>query len=181
MSKRSVKALLKKARPRTEPFRVFLDMGDGAVDAYDVLVDEFDGLDEDDPRRDELRGQVSDALAKLSDGHEVEGRLGMLPALAWESLKGDHPAREGNEIDAMFGVNVQTCFPAAVKACLVEPEMDDEDWTVFESVVNLGDWQRLGAQCFALNERAVAVPKLPKDFLRTTKPDSASKPPKPGD
>lgn len=155
-------ALLAKAQPRTEEFRLLLDLGDGALEDYDALVDAANAAttDADKAKAKRKVAKANEALA----GHELHGKIRCLPLLAWEELKGTYPPRDGVEVDLLLGVDLLH-LPDIVRACIVEPSLSDAQWARLVEVVPAGEWRRLADQVFTLNERAVSVPKLPGDFL----------------
>lgn len=181
MSKRSNAAMLKRARPRTEPFTVMLDVGDGALDAYNDLIETLrripdppkEGADKHKAARDKAAKAVLAANEKLHAEQEFEGRVKVLPLLTWESLKSEHPPREGNDSDLLAGVDRSHAADIVRPAVLFEAEgggwlsPTDDEWADFEAAVGAPEMYRLLDQVTNLNERAVSVPKLPSDFLAT--------------
>lgn len=171
MSKRSTAALLKKARRRRESFTVLLDLGDDLHDEYDAAVAALDAMAEDDPERDAAKATVADLNARLHE-EEIEGFFEQTPPLKWSAFLDEHPPRDGNEVDSYLGANRATAFPAAIRAAMVDPVMDDDQWEMFLDVISPGDLERLGRQVFELNARTASVPKLPMDFLAPRTPSS---------
>jgi hypothetical protein len=102
-----------------------------------------------------LRQQMTDAT--------VAFRLRAMPRPAWREFTAGHPPRkDGDDIDdrdQLLGVNVDTFFEALVRASVVEPELDGEDWDLL-----LGDkltdrqFDHLAQAAWALNRRDVDVP-----------------------
>jgi hypothetical protein len=90
--------------------------------------------------------------------------------MRWEELIESHPARDGNDADAGWGFNHVTAFPAAVRACMSDPVMDDEDWDAFCDLLSEGDMVRLGLQAYTLNERRNEVGAGPKSL--STSPEA---------
>jgi len=65
--------------------------------------------------------------------HTETWRLRALPRHKFRALVAEHPPRvdENNDPipeDRQIGVNQKTMFPALVRASIVEPVLDDEDW-----------------------------------------------------
>lgn len=187
-SKRSTKALLKKARPRTEKFEVALDLGDGLYDDLEAAEAEYDAGAKPGPEKEALEQRISGLVDRIAEETVLHGRMQMQSFGAWEALKGAHPARtttvatsDGEETttidpaDEAFGVNTATFFPVALRQCIVEPEMDDEDWENFRVAIAPGDWVRLSMELWLLNGRPVNVPKVPRDWRRTVPPGDDSK------
>lgn len=109
------------------------------------LVAEFEELErklEDTGRRpaDSLAGDGSgdiiDRMEALQDqmrASTVTFRLRALPKPKWRALLAAHPPRRGDDgeplaEDVTIGVNRETFFDAIIRACLVDPEVDDETW-----------------------------------------------------
>lgn len=168
MSKQSNAAMLKRARPRSEPFTVLLDFGDGAVDAYNDMVRDLDGTPEG-PERESLAERIATENERLRDEQTFEGRLKVLPPLTWESLKAEHPPREGNEDDAVAGVD-KSHAADIVRACLLDWEPSDEEWAHFVECAGAGEVDLLLDKVLRLHTArgsGWSIPKLPSDFLRT--------------
>lgn len=109
----------------------------------------------------------------------VDIELVALPFGKWDALVGDHPARDGNEDDKVLGVNTETFFPLAVRACTTSPDVsDDDDWQEFCDTVAGGEWNRLCITVWRLNKRSLDVPKSPtvSAVLNAASGDSARPP-----
>lgn len=106
-------------------------------------------------RIEELRGQMK---AKTADF-----RLRALDRKKWHKLKADHPPRKDDEggvhpEDKWTGVNTETFFPAAVRACLIDPELDEHDWEVLDAKLTFNQFDNLAAAVWVLNATEVDVP-----------------------
>ncbi len=163
------KALIAKARRPEKTVPITLDVG---------LADEFERTEKaleaalDKPARldgnPEAR-QLAEKLAELREPMEasrLDFRLRALPRNKWLALKDEHPPRKdgtsGEVIPKdLFGVNLDTFFPALVKMSVVAPELDDDDWAALlddDGVLNDGQFNKLGVAAFALNEGDVDIP-----------------------
>ena len=90
--------------------------------------------------------------------HTLTFRLRALPRRRWTSLQVDFPPRDGNTHDTVAGVNIDAFGDALVRACVFEPEMDDEDWANLDDALSDGQWQQLANAAWAINAREVYVP-----------------------
>lgn len=90
--------------------------------------------------------------------HTIVVKLRAMPRRAWTALVLEHPPREGNEQDRAVGINQETFFDACVRACVVEPELDDDDWRSLDEAMNDAQWQSLATAAWAVNARDVDVP-----------------------
>ncbi|MET0416378.1 MAG: hypothetical protein ABW022_10190 [Actinoplanes sp.] len=90
------------------------------------------------PRRDSLDAgsEVAELVAQI-EGLQEEMRAGTqtfrmraLPKAAWRRLVAAFPPREGNAEDAQIGVNRDDFLPAMLKACVIDPEITDEQWVM---------------------------------------------------
>lgn len=68
-----------------------------------------------------------------------------------------HPPRDGVEKDKLLGFNEESLFLALVRACLVAPVLDEEDWAALEGL-NDGQWQQLCGAAWAVNAADVDIP-----------------------
>lgn len=106
-------------------------------------------------RMDDLRQQMLE--------HTYPFRLRALPRPAYRELALAHPPREvdgqPHELDAKVGVNTDTFLTALVRACLVDPVLDDEEWSDLYDT-KLTDWQATELQdaAHSLCRRKVDVP-----------------------
>lgn len=95
--------------------------------------------------------------------HTYEFRLRALPKPAWRKLCGEHPPRRGddNEIvepDRYVGINAETFYEAMIRACLVDPELDDESWFRLSEALTDRQFEDLSDAAWAVNRREVDIP-----------------------
>lgn len=77
----------------------------------------------------------------------------------WLKLRSDHPPRDNEDADA--GAFNSKTFPApAVKASLLDPEPNDDVLAYLDENLTSGDWDRLAAAVWFLNEGSRQAPKL---------------------
>jgi len=92
-------------------------------------------------------------------------RLRGLNRKAWAGLLGLHPPRndpgtskKDQDTDKALGYNVETFFPALIRACLVEPAMSDEQWKRLEELLTSKQYDDLIDAALAVTRRKVDVP-----------------------
>lgn len=139
------------------------------------LVDEFEALEAQlaeaqaknvrDPRINasgEARGiaEAMEALRAQMLDSSIDVQLRALPRKEWDALVKRHPARQGNEEDTVAGLNVDTFYEAAIRACWVEPsDLEPADITeLLDRRTTAAQYRELTNAVLALNIRKVAVP-----------------------
>ncbi len=81
-----------------------------------------------------LSARLVELEAEMAE-HTIEFRLRAMPRKQWKRLIAAHPPRKAEdgtveERDKYIGVNVDSFFTALVRASVVEPQLDAEDWRV---------------------------------------------------
>lgn len=112
---------------------------------------------------DELASKViAQKMASLMEANPeafYELEFEALERDGWLALRDQHPPRDGNTDDqGMF--NSATFGPAAIEACLVDPEPSAEVMAFFASKLSTGEWERLSMLVWSLNEGGREAPKL---------------------
>lgn len=111
--------------------------------------------------------ELSERIAALEEQmaeHTIEFRLRALPRPSWKSLLAQHSPRKADdgsvdERDRYIGVNVETFFDALVRVCVVEPEMDEDDWRLLlDEKLTDRQFDELSDAAWGLNRRDVDVP-----------------------
>lgn len=110
-------------------------------------------------------GEIAERVRALEDEMREAShpfRLRALPRPVWRALVAAHPPRRGedNEIvpeDRML-VNSETFFDALVRACLVDPELGDEEWAELAGKLTDRQFDDLSDAAWGLNRREVDVP-----------------------
>lgn len=131
-----------------------------------------------DPARAE-RQQLAEQVQALREQIAAKTRTFRVRGMdrnEWRELALEHPARPGVEEDEPLSVNVQTYWPAVVRACTIEPVLDDDDYTAL-----LGDettpgkltsrqFQEWCSACVVVNRAEVDVPfsQTASDVLATS-------------
>jgi hypothetical protein len=142
------------------------------------LVAEFERLDR---QLQEARRKPADSLAGTGEG-EILDRMETVrqqmqdntcdvvlrakPKAEWRALCADHSPRKTDdgtidERDVMLGVNAETFFDAIIRACMIDPELDDQTWAEFEAALTDRQFQDLAEAAWAVNRSDVDIPFLP--------------------
>lgn len=142
------------------------------------LVAEFDDLERqlDDALHrpaTSLEGDGSGAIAERMEQlrqemrqHSYLFRLRAMTRPRWHAFVAAHPPRrDGDEVDArdrIRGVNVETFFPALVRESVVDPTLDDAEWSLLldESLTDR-QFDELANAAWALNRGEVDIPFSP--------------------
>lgn len=115
---------------------------------------------EGNPEARRLADEIT-ALETAMAEHVIEIRLRALPRKRWASLIAAHPARKddaNNPVDPN-GYNADTFVAAALRECVVEPDLDDELWTILiDERLSDGQYEVLTTAMWELNRAGVNVP-----------------------
>lgn len=106
---------------------------------------------------DRLHAEV-DAVEAEQEESTTEFTLTSIGALSWSSLLRKHPPPP--EVKGQLAFNLASFPPAAVAACVVEPEMTEPQAARLYDVLPSGEWDKLFAAAFTLNEQGTPHPKL---------------------
>lgn len=123
------------------------------------LPDEDDSLAAGGTRRD-LRERLEQIHADMAEA-SVDFRIRALSRGRWSELVVKYPPRDGVLRDQRIGLNEDEFTAAVIREGLVEPELDEEDWTTLEETLSFSQWSELGAAAWQLNQETVSVPLLP--------------------
>lgn len=111
--------------------------------------------------RGELQQRIRDLEAEM-EASTAEFRLRALPRREWRELVAKHQPRiedgKVNETDAALGINTETFFEPMVRRCLVDPEVDDEQWFQLTEALTSRQFDTLWDASWSLNRRDVDVP-----------------------
>lgn len=94
----------------------------------------------------------------------------------WVKLLGDHAPREDDERDSAVGFNADTFWPALIRACLVEPALEDDEFDELTSEMSSYQFDSLADAAMAVSRRRVDVP-FSFASSATLAPDETSKQP----
>jgi hypothetical protein len=110
-------------------------------------------------RMDALQAQMRESTATV--------RLRAMPKPAFRALVQSHPPRrdpETNEMvdaDKFLGVNGETFFDALIRACWVDPVLDDADWQQLVAVLSDRQYDELSDAAWSVNRSEVDIPFSP--------------------
>lgn len=119
---------------------------------------------------DSLAGDGSGALIERIEALEeqmrdstYEFRLRALPRHEFRSLMTGHPPRRQEDgslhPEDTLGVNRETFFPAMIRSAVVDPELDDAEWTdLLDTRLTDYQYQELAWAAWALNTSEVDIP-----------------------
>lgn len=113
----------------------------------------------------ELIDQLEALQGEMRDS-TVIFRLRALPKSKWRALVAQHPPRQDDDgkpipEDVANGANLETLLDAIVRACLVEPEIDDDTWALMAGDDGRLTDRQLGSladAAWAVNRGDVSVP-----------------------
>ena len=86
-----------------------------------------------------------------------------LPGTTYRALKAQFPPREREDgqlvdSDRQLNTNVDDLAEPLIRACLVEPELDDQTWAETMEALTDGQWEELFAAAILVNEGRLTVP-----------------------
>lgn len=110
-------------------------------------------------------GQIVERIEALEAEmreHSYEFRLRALKRPDWRALVDQHPPRKDDDGLVVptdrIGVNAETFYDAILRACLVDPELDDGEFAQLLDSVTDRQYDELTDVAWGLNRRDVDVP-----------------------
>jgi hypothetical protein len=80
----------------------------------------------------------------------------------WRALVAEHPPRRDGDngiVDSdRIGVNAETFYDAIIRACLVDPELDDDEWAQLVDALTDRQYDDIADAAWSLNRREVDIP-----------------------
>lgn len=118
---------------------------------------------------DSLAGNGTAEIAERIEALEAEMRasvytfrLRALPKPRWRALCAEHPPRRDEDGSILPedrpGVNAETFFDAIIRACLVDPELTDDEWAQLADALTDRQFDDLFDAAWGLNRREVDIP-----------------------
>ena len=111
------------------------------------------------------RGELADRIRELEAEMAAavyDFRLRALPSAGFRALLAAHPPRKDDVdvvvSDADLGFNPDTFFPAIARACIVDPELDDDTWAELDEKLTHRQFDDLAQAAWRLNCGDVDVP-----------------------
>jgi hypothetical protein len=116
-----------------------------------------------------LAGNGAAAIAERIEGleaqmreHTYPFRFRALPRREWRALVAAHEPRRNDDneiVDAdRAGVNAETFYDAMIRACLVDPELTDEEWAALNEALTDRQYCDISDAAWMLNRREVDIP-----------------------
>jgi uncharacterized Ntn-hydrolase superfamily protein len=99
------------------------------------------------------------ALRRKMAEEMLDIRVRALPRAEWQRHVREHPPQKGDEGDEAMGVDFNALMAVVTPLCIVEPEMDDEDWAALDSVLSSADYDRIMGAVWEVNRTGVDLPK----------------------
>lgn len=172
-NKTKIKQLIKEAKLPERSVMICLDQGlTGDFEALERQLEELGRQ----PDTSSLEGDPRTAIAqKMADLREqmaersAEFRFRALPRSSYSALLKLHPPRAGDDTDRLNGFNLDSFFDALLRACIVAPELDAEDWTTllgdgsedFPGVLSSAQYDTMTNTVWSANRRDVDIPFSP--------------------
>lgn len=108
---------------------------------------------------DEALAQQLEDLRTQMQAESVTFELEAFSVLRWRELKSKHPVpSEPTPTDTVLGADAVGFFNESVRAAIVEPAVDDDDWEHLTTVLTQGEWDKFVEAVYALNEEPVSIP-----------------------
>lgn len=124
-------------------------------------------------RQEKVREQMADEMLTLT--------VRALPQHRWREIVAKHPPREDHDGDRALGVNLQPFAAEVMPLCIVDPELDDEDWERLNDVISSGDFDRIFDAVWSVNRSGVDLPKSLTASRVMAVYNAASTSPEPGE
>lgn len=171
MSKKSVKERIRTAGPTTKTVPVWLGADMDLVEQYEAAKAELEDVKpaktlDGSGGKAEVEARIA-TLRKRLEEFRVDFRLRGLGDRRYERLVAEHPPRKTEDGSVNPKDNLgwdRTTFPAAlVRAAVVEPELDDEDWRLLlgdddqDGQLTGGQFDDLAAAAFKLSQHPIDV------------------------
>lgn len=111
--------------------------------------------------------RISQELEKLREQmaeHELQLRLRAIPQRKYKKLIGQYPPQKGIKLDEAVGYHFDGFVESLIRASVVEPALDDDDWTMLlgdddtDGVLTSGQYDALYEACRDLNRGNTTVP-----------------------
>lgn len=102
--------------------------------------------------------QQIDKLQRDMQDSTVAFTFRALPSSEFLSFLAKHPPRDGDATDQSLGFNRDTYFADLTRRCLIDPDLDDEQWQKLQDALTARQWNQLTGAANALNIDDVDVP-----------------------
>lgn len=133
---------------------------------------------EDGARLRELAERIEALRSEMAaEGNNHTFVIQALPGPEYRKLKAAHPPRtddDGRVItqDALLGANVDTLAEPLLRACCVDPVLDDATWRAVEPALSDQQYDQLVEVAIVVNRGVVAIPfsRAASRVMRSSEP-----------
>jgi hypothetical protein len=132
---------------------------------------------EDAARLREIAERIEALRATMAE-HSHTFMLRALPGYKYRALKAEHPARLDDEgrvrtEDALLGANIDDLAEPLLRACVVDPQLDDATWRALEPVLTDRQYDDLVQAAIMVNQGPVSIPfsRAASRQMRNTEPE----------
>lgn len=131
---------------------------------------------EDEPETLRLAQAIDELRAEMRE-HTYTFVLQALPGPDYRALKDQHPPRETDEgeirsEDQILDANYDTFLEPLMRACCIDPVLDDETWAQVDPKLSDSQYNQLLGAAYTVNKGAVAVPFSPAASKRLRRNES---------
>ena len=124
--------------------------------------------------------QIAEQIRDLEDRMSEEMltvRVRALPRAEWNRVMLQHPpAKDASEGDKAMGVNFEAFMSDVMPRCIVDPDLDEDDWARLNDVLSSADYGKILDAVWAVNRSEVDVPKSRLASLVMAESAAASRP-----
>lgn len=166
----SVKDRIKGAKPQRRSARINL-RGDLVAEIEQLVTELRDVMDNERETASTRRLASKSPTKALADKIDAKRKemadewldleLEQRSWAVWREFKNANPPRDDNEYDQMVKVNFDALAGTFLPTCVVEPELDKEDWDGIFTKCAPADIRDLAALAFSLHEQGLQIPKSP--------------------
>lgn len=110
------------------------------------------------PEEMRIAEQITALEARMAEETEVF-RVRALPRHEWNALTDKYPPPDGDAEAKVMGADFEPLMDEAVRLCVVEPVMDEDDWVKFAEVMTSRMFDLLSGAVWAVNRGESDVPK----------------------
>lgn len=111
-----------------------------------------------------LRQQMADEMLDirvraLPRGDVKDPVSGEVVREGWQTLVRRHPPKPDDEKDVEMGIDFDALMAEATPLCIVDPELDEDDWERLNNVLSSADYDRILGAVWEVNRSGVDLPK----------------------
>lgn len=107
----------------------------------------------------QIAEQIRDLAERMSEAM-LTVRVRALPRAEWNRIMLQHPpGKDASEGDKAMGVSFEAFMADVMPRCIVDPELDEDDWATLNNVLSSADYGKILDAVWAVNRSEVDVPK----------------------